>query len=298
MAITIFLILGMSLAALPAHGQKKTPSHVYQNTERLLREIVLLREAKSVTGAIREPGVQYNKLPLHVYAKGMEVREKISTLRQVSGLAALETERIPIRKITPGDVFSMVERLITELRPVKGNLGAGQKIAEPRFLDKKTPSDVYQNLWKASNAMDGLIPALTPGHVYRNALYIQADLKMIARALGQSLPEVKGDGATGRKITPKDVLVESFKNLYRVARLERKVGVPPFSPPGFPVGKITPSDPFDASSMLLAELVRVKLKLKVLTHYQLQPLPEGKTPGDVLVGMTFAGNYLDHLSGR
>jgi hypothetical protein len=292
------LTLLMAALFLPtfALGQARTPSHVYQQAEILKQEIILLRKSKGLAQTFRDPGVQYNKLPLHVYAKGLEVLEKISNLRTTHGLAGSAVGRIPLRKITPGDVFGLVKKLEFELAPVKQAMGVGARIAPVPFVGGKLPSDVYQNLWSISFALDGLIPALTPGHVYRNGEYVLEELKMIASALGKTLPEEQGMVGANRKITPKDVLVESFKNLYRIAQLERKVGVPPFSPPSFPIGNITPSDPFDATSMLLAELVRVKLRLNITKDYQMAPLPQGKTPGDVLMAASRAGTFLEFLA--
>ena len=279
-----------------AVGQARTPSHVYQEAEILQQEIILLRKSKGQSQSFRDPGVQYNKLPLHVYAKGLEVLEKISNLRTTNGLPATAVARIPLRKITPGDVFGLMKKLQSELAPVKGAMGVDTRIAQVPFVGGKLPSDVYQSLWSTSFALDGLIPALTPGHVYRNGDYVLKELKMIAKALKKNPPMKKEMRFAKRKITPKDVLVESFKILYLIAQLERKVGVPPFSPPSFPIGNITPSDPFDATSMLLAELVRVKLRLNITEDYQLAPLPSGKTPRDVLMVVSMAGTFLEHLA--
>ena len=288
----------MAALILPtfALGQARTPSHVYQEAEILQQEIILLRKSKGQSQTFRDPGVQYNKLPLHVYAKGLEVLEKISNLRTTNGLPATAVARIPIRKITPGDVFGLMKKLQFELAPVKGAMGIGTRIAQVPFVGGKLPSDVYQSLWSTSFALDGLIPALTPGHVYRNGDYVLKELKMIAKALKKNSPVKKEMVFAKRKITPRDVLVESFKTLYLIAQLERKVGVPPFSPPSFPIGNITPSDPFDATSMLLAELVRVKLRLNITKDYQLAPLPSGKTPRDVLMVVSMAGTFLEHLA--
>lgn len=290
------LVMALLLFALPMNllAQNKTPSHVYQESERLLREVILLRESKGISGMPRDPGVQYNKLPLHAYSKALEVLDKINVLQQTNDLSGFVVPRTPLRKITPGDVFSMVNRLRQEIAPIKKAMGVSRSIAEPAFVPGKIPSDVYQNLWVASFALDGLIPALTPSHVYRNGQYMLQELSMISRSLNKSIP---GEPApiTARKVTPADVLVESFKNLYKVAKLQRRVGVPPFTPPSFPVGKITPSDPYDATSMLMAELVRVKIKLGINENYDLLSLPEKKSPGNVLTIVNHAGLALEKL---
>lgn len=293
------IFLGMFLfALLPslAIGQNKTPSHVYREAEVLVREIQLLRGHAGVTGQIRDPGEQFNKLPLHVYAKGLEVMDKIASFQKSKGMTPVSVPPTPLRKITPGDVFSLAEELLGEIVRVKSQLGVSEEITSPRFVGGKSPSDVYQNLWRASFAMDGLIPPLTPGHVFRNAEYVLAELDGIAQAMGRKVGLGRVENDAGRKITPKDVLVESFKNLYRIGKLQRQVGITPFTPPSFPIGKITPSDPYDATAMLLAELVRVKLKLGLTESYQLRELPGKKSPGDVFSQAKKIGLVLGELT--
>jgi len=294
----LLFVLTVVVGTARAQEERITPSHVYQQSLRLLRQIDLLREAEGVTGAPRDPGVQYNKLPLHVYAKGLEVMGKIATLQQKHGLEPVQVPPTPTREFVPMVVLNLVKQLEDEVVRVKQRLGVNERIAEPRFEPGKIPSDVYQALWQASFALDGLIPALTPNHVYRNTEYILAELQSVAQSLGATVPsEDEADAHDmGREIVPRDVLVEAFKNLYRVGGLQRDLGLEPFTPPAFPIGKITPSDPFDATSMLLAELVRVKRELGIRDTYEREPLPEGKTPADVLAHAQHIGVVLNELA--
>lgn len=294
---TLFLL--MTIPGGFARAQQQfTPSHVYQRAEQLVREIQLLRESKGISAQARDPGVQFGKLPLHVFAKAVEVFEKVTALQLLNGLRPAQVPRIETRNISPALVLGLVTEIHSELVKVKRQMGVRATIRMPRLPEGKIPSDVYQNLWKASFALDGLIPPLTPGHVYRHGNYVLGELRQIAAAMGTTLDSVPLAKAPDRKVTPRDVLVESYKNLYRVGAIERKIGITPFAPPAFPIGKITPSDPFDATSMLLAELVRVKTKLGVTANYQLRPLPNKKSPADVFVLVTQVGNTLNYLAAK
>lgn len=293
------ILLGVFLAVLivpQAFGQGKTPSHVFQNAERLILEIKLIRKNQNLNTKTRDPGVQFNKLPIHVYGKGLEVFQKIADLQKKAGLNPSRVPTIPTRKITPSDVFSLVSKLNSAILKVKKTWGISKKIKQPRLIKGKVPSDAYQNLWRASFALDGLIPQLKPGHVYRNADYLMDELEIIRQKMGKSSFSSNSNAQGGdRKITPKDVLVEAYKNLYRVGKLQRKLGITPFTPPNFPIGKITPSDPFDATSMMLAELVRIKIKLKIKQNYTKRDVPPGKTPGDVLFRVVDVGSAVGQL---
>ena len=63
-----------------------TPSDVYQQAEWAIAEINNIRLHMKVTDIPRVPGVQVNKKPLHVYAKSLEVLEKIARIQQDVGL--------------------------------------------------------------------------------------------------------------------------------------------------------------------------------------------------------------------
>ena len=68
-----------------------------------------------------------------------------------------------------------------------------------------------------------------------------------------------------------------------------------FRVPAFPAGKITPSDVFDTTNLLIAELVRVKVHLGLTTPRAEVPVPEGKKPEHVLAQMQLIGTNLDQL---
>jgi len=281
---------------LYAAADKKTPSHVYQLTEQIVREIQLIRDFREVREKGREPGLQFNKLPLHVFAKSLEIKSKLLRIEQELGLSTNPVDFVPVKKISAADVYQSMLEIVQELHQLKEHWKIQRKIEAPIFVAGKNPSDVYENAWRASYLLDGLVGAITPSDVFRNALYVQQDLKQINQVMKVSIPQTMPEDRAERTIGPKDVLIESFKNLYRVSSFERKIGIPPFIPPEFPHGKITPSQPYDVLSMLLAELARVKLHLRINSIPKVVDLPEGKTPGDVLTQIHFIGKNLESLA--
>jgi len=271
-----------------------SPSHVYQNTQRLIAEIELIRNKLGVQDKPRHPGVQVKKKPIHVYAKALEVMEKVARAQARQGLKKAEVGGIPIRKISPTEVFAISERILAELHRLKQKLNITKTISEPQFVAGKRPSDVYETMWRASYLLDGVAGEIEPSFVFRNARLILAELGQISDKLGTAklikLPEV----IAGKK--PRDVNLQSFKNMHLLARLQRKLNIEPLRAPSFPSGKITPSDVYYTTNILLAELVRIKVALGINTPRPTVTLLEGKKPADVLAQMKLIADNISVLT--
>lgn len=238
--------------------QAKTPSHVFQAVDTLTNNIRNIRTHLNITETAREPGVQIAKTPLHVYAKGIEVYEKVNRFRDSKGWPVTTLPTLPSKKISPADVFTLVKRITNELEDTASRLGI-PSAKEAALPVGKTPSDVYENLWKSSYLMDGIVGAISPVLVHRNTKRIEAGLHQIAKELNVQLatPDIKS--VSGKK--PIDANIEGFKVLYKLVELEQKLGLPPLRVPGFPAGKISPSDVYDTTNNIIAELTRINAKL-------------------------------------
>jgi len=277
-----------------AVAQKLSPSHVYQNTERLIAEIELIRAKLNVQDKPRYPGVQIKKKPIHVYAKALEVLEKVARAQGRQGLTKAEVGAIPIRKISPTEVFAISDRVLSELRRLKQKLNITQTIAEPKFVAGKRPSDVYENMWRASYLLDGVAGTIEPSFVFRNTRLILAELEQISAKLGVASLKKAPLAVEGK--LPKDVNLQSFKNMHLLARLQRKLKIEPLRAPSFPSGKITPSDVYDTTNLLLSELVRIKVALNIVTPRPSIALLEGKRPPDVLSQMQLIADNIVALN--
>ena len=274
-------------------GQAKTPSHLYQQTENIIAEIRLLRQSLGIADAPRDPGVQVKKRPLHVYAKSLEIVEKIARAQKRLGLDPVAVPQIPLQKITSGDVFDVTQLVLQQVRRIKAKEGINQTIAPAPLTENKTPSDVYENMWRASYLMDGLAGPTDPNLVYRNTQYILSELALIAPKLGVFLNGSAPAPLAGK--TPVDVNIEGFKNLHKTSILQRKLALTPLRVPTFPGGKITPADVFDTTNMLLAELVRLKVHFGIGQARAYMAPPQGKKPADVLAQMQQIGTSLDAM---
>ena len=278
------MVLISLLAILPfnLNASQKTPSHVFQLTDHLLADIKLIRKFENVKSVAKIPEVQSNKTALHVYSKSLEVLTKIIYLQTKYQLDSLKTTEIPLKEISQTDVYQVVEKLHEAVREVKQGLGITQSIEAPFYPDK-THANVYENLWQASYYLDALVGAISADLVYRNVLYAIQDAKALATKLGL---EVKlSSFELQEQVIPKQANIEGFKNLYRLAKLERKLKLKAVAVRTFPSTVITPSDVFDTTNNILAELVRIKIANGVANTRQTLELTNGKQPRHVFQQM-------------
>ncbi len=276
----IFLSL-LSSAAVAA--EKVTPSHVYQQAAQLLLLVESLRKHEGVDDGYRVPGVQFAKLPIHALSKSGEVREKVARIQQEFGLTPLTDQKVPLRKVGPGDVLQSLEESYQALRQIAEKRGMNGQVATAPFQSGKTPSQVYEIVWKASYALDALAGKINPSKVYRNTEEILSELSMItdhfSLPVGQSPPPL----LNGKR--PLHVNIAAFRNLHQLVALQKKLGMKRARVDSFPEGKISPAEVYDTTNMLKAELVRIRLFLGITTPQQEVGMVEGKTPNHVYQNM-------------
>ncbi len=274
-------------------AQEITPSRVFRQTLKVVDAIHALRAAEGVTAAPREPGVQVHKLPIHVYAKCLEVLEKVARYQATLGLAPPKLGQIPIRSVLPAEVLGCAKDVHHELDRARAAMGLAQAETNPPLVTDKVPSDVYESMWRASFLLDGLVGRLSPSFVFRNTRYILSELNLVATALGVELTGDAPEPQLNRE--PIDVNLLGFMNLYQIASIEREVGMTAVRVPDFPSGTIQSSDVYDTTNTILAELVRIKVRLGVATGRVTMPVQEGVRSPDAHAQMLLIRRHLKTL---
>jgi hypothetical protein len=287
------IIFGWLITQIAFAAETITPSHVYQKVENIILEIDILRETIGVEGIPTEPEPQSDKTPIHVYSKGLEVLEKVARVQRKLGMVPVEVGEIPLKQIKPADVFQLVEVILTELRSIKKQLLITEKSEPTELVGGKTPSQVYEELWVASYMLDGLIEPIQPNEVYRNIQYLDDELRLIAAKLNATLdldpPKIKG-----RKRL-KNIGQQALLALYKISSLERRLGMEAASIPDMTLARITSSDIYDITNVLMAELVHIKVHLKIELPRGDRPMPPRKRPNEVFAQMQLVVNNLDKL---
>ena len=275
--------------------EKVTPSHVFRATEDLIAEIQILREELGADDYPPEAEAQEDRAPVHVYAKTLEVMSKVSRVQRRLGMDAAETGQIPIKKVEPRDVLGSVAAILAELRKIKTQMVIESPIDAAPFVGGKTPSTVYKNLADASILLDNLAGGpLTPNDVYLNALYLIDELELIAAKLRAPLT-LDVPSVEGRK-TPKDVAQQVLRAGYKMVNLQTRLGMDASSVPNLTLVRVTPSEVYDATNMLLAEMTRIKHHLAINVPREVRPDPRNKVPTDVFAQILLIIENLDTIS--
>jgi len=237
--------------------------------------------------------VQVYKTPLHVFAKSLDVLSKLSKLSQESGLDEIPAQSIPLKNITPSEVFVQVEKILEHVRHIQTAKKIGSSDQTIKFVSGLTPSNVYENLWKISFMLDSLVKKTTPTDVYNMLLKASANIVDVARQTNVSVNTALAK--TDDRTKPSQVLLQGYLNLHQISRLETKLGLRPLRVPNYPQGKLTPSDVFDSASMLYAEIIRIKIHLKLNSKSLVPALQKNKKPSDVLALMLVVENNINAL---
>ena len=274
---------------------KVTPSHVFQATLDLIGEIHILREELGADDYPPEAELQEDRAPVHVYAKTLEVMSKVSRVQRRLGMETAEVGQIPIKDLEPRDVLGSVAGILAELRKIKAQMVIERQIDRASFSGGKTPSMVYKNLADASFLLDGLGGGpLTPNDVYLNSRYVLDELELIAAKLRAPL-SLDVPAVEGRK-TPKDVAQQVLRASYKMVNLQNRLGMDASSVPNLTLVRVTPSEVYDATNMLLAEMARIKHHLEINVPRQDRPDPRNKVPTDVFGQVLLIIENLDNLS--
>ena len=303
-----FVLVGTSSNAVEERGwvqsitdwfdeddEKVTPSHVFRATEDLIAEILILREELGADDYPPEAESQEDRAPIHVYAKTLEVMSKVSRVQNRLGMDAAEVGQIPIKNVEPRDVLGSVAAILAELRKIKAQMVIERPIDAAPFVGGKTPSRVYKNLADASFLLDGLAGGpLTPNDVYLNSLYLIDELELIAAKLRAPL-SLDVPGIEGRK-TPKDVAQQVLRASYKMVNLQTRLGMDASSVPNLTLVRVTPSEVYDATNMLLAEMTRIKHHLSINVPRETRPEPRNKVPTDVFAQVLLIIENLDTIS--
>ena len=298
-APTALALAALTLATTPAaHAQSRgqiTPSHVYQATQDLTAEIHVLRDAIGVVDYPAEAEPQDDRAPVHVYAKTLEVMKKVSRAQRRFGMAPARVGQIPVKEIAPKDVLGSVESIIREVRRIKEQLVIEDEITPAPFVGAKTPSLVYQNLGSASFLLDGLVGRpITPSDVFTNIQHIHDEMELIAAKLKVNL-ELEAPVVEGRK-RPQDVAQQVLRATFKTINLETRLGMDASGVPNMTLVRVTPAEVFEATNILLAEMVRIKAHLGITLPRDERRDARNKQPTDVFAQVLLVIRNLDHLA--
>ena len=290
-------LLGLSgLTVQGAAAQENiTPSHVYQITSDLISEIDILRDAMGVTIYPVEAEPAEDRSPIHTYAKSLEVLEKISAAQKRMGMKPAKIAQIPVKEIAPKDVYKSVQNCIAEVRRMKEQLVIEEAIRPAPLDGGMTASAVYEHLGDASYLLDGLVGHPTdPNDVHTHMVYLHDEMELIAAKLKVAL-ELDPPPVNGRK-RMKEVAQQVLRATFKVVNLQTRLGMDASGVPQVTLVRVSPAQVFEATNILLAEMVRIKAHLGIQLPRTEHAPSRNKKPRDVFAQALLLIKNLDALA--
>ena len=296
----VLSIAGQALGVLHREARAQetngvTLSHVYQATSDLISEVEILRDAMGITVYPVEAEIPEDRAPVHVYAKSLEVLEKISASQKRLGMAPARIEQIPVKEIRPKDVYGSVQNCLVELRRIKDQLVIEDAISPAPFEGGKTPSAVYKHLGDASFLLDGLVGhPIDPNDVHTHIVFLHDEMELIAAKLKVAL-ELDPPVVEGRK-RMKEVAQQVLRATFKVINLQTRLGMDASGVPEITLVRVSPAEVYEATNILLAEMVRIKAHLGIQLPRTEHAPSRNKKPRDVFAQVLLLIKNLDVLA--
>ena len=284
-------------AQKPERREGTTLAHVYRAVQDLIAEIRLLRGASQAGDAPAEAELLEDRAPVHVYVKTLEVLAKVTQIQRRLGVPAGGEVRTPFRAVDAADILVNVELARNELERVKAHQGVEQAIVPAAPASATTPSHVYRSLAQASFLLDALRgQPLGPADVYRHATSALDEVALIAGRLG-AVAGGEPPAVQGAK-TPVDVAQQLLRAIHMAVNLQTRLHMDASRAPSVSLVRATPSQAYDMTNLLLAELVRIKAHLGIEEARPKRPAPPADDKGleDAFAVVRLIVGNLDALS--
>ena len=280
---------------------KKTPNEVYALTDNILRKLSKIAQYKGINLNVKQPPYIYGLSPRHVYQKGIESIEKAIKFKIAEGFYKSDIPAQPFKKVTPDEVYELVDRLDTTITLILQK-NYDKSIRQYKYdfsklhFNNKTPSDVYNNLWKISNSLDRLLGSeYTPNETYLLARQIEHKVDDILAYF-----EISSCNASNfiiRKTkSPRDVFNESLK-LYDTLNIMQQRANIKTQNIEIPIEKdITPNSVYNALRIITASINSFRIIYDIEEkNFITKDIVGKKTPIDVYKLIRRSNNKLKRL---
>jgi len=289
--VLMLLILTTSDLSSAAQLLDKTPKDTYDLTLLLTNEVKTLQQEQGVTTTWPTVVVHGLKGPRHEYQKALEVLSKINRYRVIHKLGAVATPYYPSRKVTPNEVYDLIQRLIHEIRVLHGsNIASETKTTT--ITTTATREKNYQQLWEVSKAFDPLlgVRGFLPSDVFAQSQRIVALVRFLR--ISQNSPSMPPKPKKTQGKHPNHALAAAYQLLTQVRHAEQNLWMDPVTVPLMEKRVITPTEVYDALQTNIAELQRIKFRLGLERAFSEVKTDANKTPDDVIQNLRWAAHSL------
>ncbi len=295
--------LKKELIQYPQKSLAKTPNDVFGATQEIIEKLQILKSLRGISQKAKEPPFIYQLKPIHAYQKAIEATEKSIKLKTQMGFYPSQIPSSPLRKITPNEVYEIVLRLdgiTTILLKKAGYTKTNEYIykIDKKIYTDKTPSDVYNNLWKISNTLDLLLAKeYTPNETFYMIKNIKNKTLYISKRIGIKKTVFDTNQISLTSKNPKDVFYLSLQIFELIKKIQSRLNMGTTNIIIPKEKNITPNTVYNSLRIINAGLNEILIYLNVeekdIEKYN--NIPEGKTPTDVYKEALKVKNILTSL---
>jgi hypothetical protein len=273
---------GKRLNQYPTKSLIKTPNDVYALSEFILEKIAIIKDKKGIKVKTKDTTYIYGLKPIHVYVKGLEDLEKVAKLREFEGFKPSQTPSSPNTQITPSEVYELILRLDDEINLLypSYHLIAYRDYPNKKEYIDKTPSDVYDNLWKLSYELDAILnQEYTPNETYELAQKIENDLQQVAYFFTSKQLYTQQKKYTNKR--PSDVFFMSNSLMEKLQQIKQRGNIKS-AKISLPEDKIiTPTTVYNALRIISGTISEIRIYYGIETDEKEFKKVTNKTPSDV-----------------
>ena len=285
-------------AVVPARPEQTTPEvaplAIVQATEMVRGELRVLGD--ELGGADVGAGAELHdeRSPIHVYVKSLEVMAKVGALQMRLGMDKSPVRDMPLAAPAADDLLAAVTDILDGIGSIKSQMVIDTEADVAPASGAQSLSVAYKNLADSSAMLDGLIGrALTTRDVLRASLAVIEDLRLVADKVDVDLvaerPEV-----TDRKGL-REVAQQTLRATYKAITLQRDLGMHPSAVPNLTMVRLTPTEVYDLTGILHAEVARIKWHLGVDQPTPDIPAPPQGDASDLFADVLVIVRHLDNL---
>ncbi len=243
-------------------GADVTPTQVYIEALKVKGEIESIKKHFHISTEVKSRYIKGRVAPRHAWQKSYEIFVKLNILRRKLQLPIVEPVNIePTASLEPILTYEQIKRLFTEVQIIKFHIGISEEVEQNLSAVKdKEPKDVYNLLSTISRHLDLINGSeFTPSYVFGEVIRINEDINIILRHLkiqDKTTPPKKVIGATPYESFQRAIkLMKEIRN-FQIHSAIDTVDITPFMR-----DSASPSDVFEISQIILAELQVIKAHL-------------------------------------
>jgi len=253
-------LLGMVALVVPRSASTAivNNNHLYQMSDTLNQKVLALARARKVSIKATDAPIFSDKLPIHLYAKSLDIYDQT---RRLSSDKSLPDKELPNTVLRPTNVLE----LLSDVNMAMDGILRNEKL-DPQSFERERPmgknaSEAFRDLWLLSYRLAALVPPPDVKDTLHQLDMIEQEVRLIAAKKQLASPVFELIPVTDK--TSRDVMLVLYQDMHLLGRLQRELNTEAMIPGLLRSGKLGMTDIYDAARTILADLHRMKTSLSI-----------------------------------